>query len=90
MSELVKKGIPVITPAGGLGVHVDAMRFVDHIPQTEVRRTLGAGVLGALHAGCPCRPVARVHGGMHAGAPWPPHAGGGPGVSRVGALEQLF
>lgn len=35
VGELVRKGIPVITPAGGLGVHVDAMRFVDHIPQTE-------------------------------------------------------
>lgn len=41
VGELVRKGIPVITPAGGLGVHVDAMRFVDHIPQTEVGCTAG-------------------------------------------------
>lgn len=35
VNELDKKGIPVITPAGGLGCHLDAMRFVDHIPQSE-------------------------------------------------------
>lgn len=35
VNELVKKGIPVVTPAGGLGCHVDAMQFVDHIPQSE-------------------------------------------------------
>ncbi len=35
VGELVKRGIPVVTPAGGLGCHVDAMQFVDHIPQNE-------------------------------------------------------
>ncbi len=35
VTELDKRNIPVITPAGGLGAHVDAMRFVDHIPQNE-------------------------------------------------------
>lgn len=33
--ELIKKGVPVVTPAGGLGCHIDAMRFVDHIPQED-------------------------------------------------------
>lgn len=33
--ELEKRGVPVVTPPGGLGCHVDAMRFVDHIPQKE-------------------------------------------------------
>jgi tyrosine phenol-lyase len=33
--ELLKKGVPVVTPAGGLGCHINAMEFVDHIPQTE-------------------------------------------------------
>ncbi len=28
-------GVPVITPGGGLGAHLDASQFVDHIPQTE-------------------------------------------------------
>jgi len=35
VSELVKRNIPVVTPAGGLGCHLDAMRFCDHIKQTE-------------------------------------------------------
>lgn len=33
--ELDRQGVPVITPAGGLGCHLDAMRFLPHIPQTE-------------------------------------------------------
>jgi tryptophanase len=35
VDELQKKGVPVITPAGGLGCHINAMEFVDHVPQTE-------------------------------------------------------
>jgi tryptophanase len=34
-SELIRHGIPVVTPAGGLGCHIDAAQFVDHIPQNE-------------------------------------------------------
>ncbi|MGI6692080.1 MAG: tryptophanase [Christensenellales bacterium] len=30
--QLIKRGVPVVTPAGGLGCHVDAGRFVPHIP----------------------------------------------------------
>lgn len=33
--ELQKKGVPVVTPAGGLGCHLNAMEFVKHIPQSE-------------------------------------------------------
>jgi tryptophanase len=29
------KCIPVVTPPGGLACHVDAMRFIDHVPQSE-------------------------------------------------------
>ncbi len=32
---LDRRGIPVITPAGGLGAHVDALRFLDHVPQQQ-------------------------------------------------------
>lgn len=32
---LIEKNVPVVTPAGGLGCHIDASRFVDHIPQEE-------------------------------------------------------
>jgi len=35
VDELVKKGVPVVTPAGGLGCHIDAMEFVSHIPQNQ-------------------------------------------------------
>ncbi|AGA67878.1 tryptophanase [Desulfitobacterium dichloroeliminans LMG P-21439] len=33
--ELQKKGVPVVTPAGGLGCHLNAMEFVKHIPQQD-------------------------------------------------------
>jgi tryptophanase len=32
---LLEKGVPVVTPPGGLACHVDAMRFIDHVPQSE-------------------------------------------------------
>lgn len=35
VDELDKAGVPVVTPAGGLGCHIDAMEFVGHIPQHE-------------------------------------------------------
>ncbi|MBQ8227999.1 MAG: tryptophanase [Clostridia bacterium] len=35
VNELDKMGIPVITPGGGLGAHINASAFVDHIPQEE-------------------------------------------------------
>ena len=35
IDELVKRGIPVITPAGGLGCHLVAMRFLDHVPPSQ-------------------------------------------------------
>lgn len=35
VTELEARGVPVITPPGGLGAHVDARRFLDHLPQSE-------------------------------------------------------
>jgi tyrosine phenol-lyase len=35
VEELHKKDIPVIRPAGVLGVHLDAMQICAHIPQTQ-------------------------------------------------------
>lgn len=35
VDKLVEYGVPMITPGGGLGAHIDASRFVDHIPQSE-------------------------------------------------------
>ena len=35
IGRLSENNIPVVTPPGGLAAHVDAMRFVPHIPQSE-------------------------------------------------------
>jgi len=37
------RGVPCVKPPGGLGCHIDAMSFVDHIPQEQYR----AGALAA-------------------------------------------
>jgi tryptophanase len=34
VDELHRRGIPVVTPAGGLGCHLDARSFLPHVPQT--------------------------------------------------------
>jgi len=34
-NEIMAKGVPVVTPSGGLGCHVDALQFCSHIPQTQ-------------------------------------------------------
>ncbi|MDF1572683.1 MAG: tryptophanase [Bacteroidales bacterium] len=49
--ELEKIGIPVVTPAGALGCHIDAMGFLPHVPQEEYP----AGALAAalfIISGC--------------------------------------
>ncbi|HMK91820.1 MAG TPA: tryptophanase, partial [Thermoleophilia bacterium] len=35
VGELDRRGVPVITPPGGLGCHVNAMKFLGHVPQTQ-------------------------------------------------------
>ncbi len=35
VDSLDAKGIPVITPAGGLGCHLDAKAFLSHVPQNQ-------------------------------------------------------
>jgi tryptophanase len=42
---LLEKGVPVVTPAGGLACHVDAMRFIDHVPQSEYPAGALAGAM---------------------------------------------
>ena len=34
-NELLSKGVPVVTPPGGLGCHIDAKQFCSHIPQEQ-------------------------------------------------------
>lgn len=43
VEELKKKGVPVVTPAGGLGCHINAMTFLEHVPQNQYP----AGALGS-------------------------------------------
>ncbi|CAH2603941.1 Tyrosine phenol-lyase [Rhodovastum atsumiense] len=35
VEDLARRSVPVITPPGGLGCHLDAMRFLPHLPQAE-------------------------------------------------------
>ncbi|MBR0575120.1 tryptophanase [Proteiniclasticum sp. BAD-10] len=35
VKEFQKSGVPVVTPAGGLGCHLNARAFLDHVPQAE-------------------------------------------------------
>ncbi|MDR2104553.1 MAG: tryptophanase [Deferribacteraceae bacterium] len=45
VGELVKRGVPVVTPAGGLGCHLDAKKFIPHVPPEEfIAGSLGAAV----------------------------------------------
>jgi len=51
VNELDKAGIPVVTPAGALGCHIDAMGFLPHVKQEEYP----AGALAAalfIISGC--------------------------------------
>ncbi len=45
VNELGKLNVPVVTPPGGLGVHIDAGKFLEHVPQTEYP----AGALAAAY-----------------------------------------
>jgi tryptophanase len=45
VNSLDKRGIPVITPAGGLGCHLDAGAFLSHIPQDQYPAGALAGAL---------------------------------------------
>ena len=35
VEKMVAAGIPAVTPPGGLAGHVDAMKFLPHVPQTQ-------------------------------------------------------
>ncbi len=35
VGRLVETGIPVVTPPGGLACHLDAMKFLPHVPQSQ-------------------------------------------------------
>jgi tyrosine phenol-lyase len=33
--RLIEKNVPVVTPPGGLAAHLDAMKFIPHVPQLQ-------------------------------------------------------
>jgi len=35
VNKLVEAGVPVVTPPGGLACHLDAMKFLPHVPQAQ-------------------------------------------------------
>ena len=35
VERLIENGVPVVTPPGGLACHLDAKRFVSHLPQSQ-------------------------------------------------------
>jgi tyrosine phenol-lyase len=35
VGRLLENGLPAVTPAGGLACHIDAKRFLPHLPQTQ-------------------------------------------------------
>lgn len=37
VDRLLEAGVPVVTPAGGLGCHIDATKFCEHVPQDQYR-----------------------------------------------------
>jgi tyrosine phenol-lyase len=56
VEKLQEKGVPVVTPPGGLGCHIDAIRFLEHVPQSQYP----AGALAAaLYIGSGVRGMER-------------------------------
>jgi len=56
VERLKENGVPVVTPPGGLACHVDAMRFLPHIPQLQYP----AGALtAAIYIAAGVRPMER-------------------------------
>jgi tryptophanase len=49
VKELTAVKVPVVTPAGGLGCHINAMEFCEHVPQQQYRA--GALAVAAYIAG---------------------------------------
>jgi tryptophanase len=45
VDAFTEKGIPVVTPAGGLGCHLDARGFIPHVPQNDYPAGALAGAL---------------------------------------------
>lgn len=55
-NELIKNGVPVVTPSGGLGCHIDAMEFLSHVPRDEYR---AGSLASAIYLASGCRGMER-------------------------------
>lgn len=56
VDRLLEKKVPVVTPAGGLACHVDARRFLPHVPSQQY--TAGA-MAAAIYIASGARPMER-------------------------------
>lgn len=56
VDRLIEKKVPVVTPAGGLACHVDARRFLPHVPSQQY--TAGA-LAAAIYIASGARPMER-------------------------------
>jgi tyrosine phenol-lyase len=54
--ELDARGVPVITPPGGLGCHINALQFLDHVPQSQYS---GGALASALYVASGIRGMER-------------------------------
>ena len=53
---LQERNIPIVTPAGGLGLHLNAREFVSHVPETEYQ---SASLVAAIYLVCGARGMER-------------------------------
>ena len=56
VNRLVETGVPVVTPPGGLACHLDAMKFLPHVPQTQYP---GGALAAALYIAAGIRSMER-------------------------------
>jgi len=56
VARMVEAGLPVVTPAGGLGAHVDATKFLPHVPQSQY---IAGSLSAAIYLVAGARPMER-------------------------------
>lgn len=56
VDKMVEAGLPAVTPAGGLAGHVDAMKFLPHIPQSQYP---AAALASSIYLASGARPMER-------------------------------
>ncbi len=74
VDRLSEYGIPVITPGGGLGAHIDVKEFLPHVPQEQY----SAGALACALYIC---------GGIRVWSGAPVRGAGADGTERIASME---